>query len=206
MHFNVPTALTWLRIVLIPVFVAVYYLPDTWLMPVAKNWTAMGIFAAAAITDWLDGYLARRWGETSAFGAFLDPVADKLMVAAALISLVQLNLATAWMVAIIIGREFAVTGLRSLAYARGVVIPASPLGKIKMVGEVVAILALILSRTDADGKMNALYVIGQGALWIVMAAALVSAADYFRRFNAVLSPKVADITVAREERSNRKVG
>ena len=88
MFANIPTALTWLRIVLIPVFVAVYYLPDAWLGPAAKNWTAMTIFAVAALTDWLDGWLARRWGETSAFGAFLDPVADKLMVAAALILLV----------------------------------------------------------------------------------------------------------------------
>jgi len=98
-----------------------------------------------------------------------------------------------------------VTGLRSLAYARGLVIPASPLGKIKMVGEVVAILALILSRTG-NGEMSGLYTVGQTALWIVMAAALVSAADYFRRFNVVLSPRIADITVAREQRSDRKAG
>ena len=83
MTFNLPTALTWLRIVLIPVFVGVYYLPESLLTLVAKNWVAMGIFAFAAITDWADGYLARRWGQTSAFGAFLDPVADKLIVAAA---------------------------------------------------------------------------------------------------------------------------
>ena len=91
MILNIPIALTWLRIVLIPVFVGVYYLPDTVLSPPAKNWLAMTVFALAAITDWLDGYLARRWGEISAFGAFLDPVADKLMVAAALIMLVWLG-------------------------------------------------------------------------------------------------------------------
>ena len=109
--------------------------------------------------------------------------------------------------AIIIGREFAVTGLRSLAYAKGVVIPASPLGKIKMVGEVVAILALILSRLGTSVEMNALYLVGQLALWVVVAAALVSAADYFRRFNTViLSPRVADISIAREQRSGRKAG
>ena len=112
MPFNIPIALTWLRIVLIPVFVAVYYLPDTWLSPVVKNWTAMSIFAVAAITDWLDGYLARRWGETSAFGAFLDPVADKLMVAAALILLVQLGRAEAYLAIIIIGREITISALR----------------------------------------------------------------------------------------------
>src|SRR5215207_10083499 len=109
---NIPTALTWLRIVLIPIFVAVYYLPTPWLSPVAQNWTAMGIFAAAAFTDWADGYLARRWGEVSAFGAFLDPVADKLMVAAALIMLVALGRAEAYLAIIIIGREIAITALR----------------------------------------------------------------------------------------------
>ena len=112
MPLNIPILLTWLRIVLVPVFVAVYYVPDTWLTPVAKNWTAMTIFSVAAITDWLDGYLARRWGETSAFGAFLDPVADKLMVAAALILLVQLGRAEAYLASIIIGREIAISALR----------------------------------------------------------------------------------------------
>jgi len=109
------------------------------------------------------------------------------------------------MVALIVGRELAVTGLRSLAYARGLVIPASPLGKLKMIAEVVAILALILSRTG-NGAVASLYVVGQAALWVVMAAALISAADYFRRFNVVLSPRIADITVAREQRSDRKAG
>ncbi len=112
MPFNLPIALTWLRIVLIPVFVAVYYLPDAWLRPEMKNWTAMAIFAVAAITDWLDGFLARRMGTTSAFGAFLDPVADKLMVAAALILLVQLGRAEAYLAIIIIGREIAISALR----------------------------------------------------------------------------------------------
>ena len=91
MPFNLPIFLTWLRILLIPVFVGVYYLPDGWLTPATQNWTAMAIFLVASITDWLDGWLARRWGITTAFGAFLDPVADKLMVAAALIVLVWLD-------------------------------------------------------------------------------------------------------------------
>ena len=112
MPLNLPTALTWLRIVLIPVFVGVYYLPDAWLAPAGKNWLAMGIFAVAAITDWLDGWLARRLGVTSAFGAFLDPVADKLMVAAALILLVALGRADAYLAIIIIGREIAISALR----------------------------------------------------------------------------------------------
>ena len=120
MFANIPTALTWLRILLIPVFVAVYYLPDAWLGPAAKNWTAMTVFAVAALTDWLDGWLARRWGETSAFGAFLDPVADKLMVAAALILLVQLGRAEAWLAIIIIGREITISALREWMAQLGV--------------------------------------------------------------------------------------
>jgi CDP-diacylglycerol---glycerol-3-phosphate 3-phosphatidyltransferase len=205
---NLPNSLTVTRIFLVPLLVVVLLtkFEGRQILGVPKEFVGAAIFGLASLTDWLDGYLARRRQQVTALGQVIDPLADKLLISAALISLVQLNLATAWMVAIIIGREFAVTGLRSLAYARGVVIPASPLGKIKMVGEVVAILALILSRTDADGQMNALYVIGQIALWIVMAAALVSAADYFRRFNAVLSPRVADISVARDQRSDRKVG
>ncbi len=151
MVFNVPIALTWLRIVLIPVFVGVYYLPNAWLSPVGKNWTAMAVFALAAITDWLDGYLARKLGETSAFGAFLDPVADKLMVAAALIMLVWLDRAEAYLAMIIIGREIAISALRewmaqlgkgkSVAvdawciennHGRSVKVVAPPVGGIKM--------------------------------------------------------------------------
>ena len=150
MPFNIPIALTWLRIVMIPVFVAVYYLPDTWLSPVAKNWTAMSIFAAAAITDWLDGYLARRWGETSAFGAFLDPVADKLMVAAALILLVQLNRAEAYLAIIIIGREIAISALREwmaqIGASRSVAVHM--IGKLKTTARMVAIPFLLY-----DGRL-----------------------------------------------------
>jgi CDP-diacylglycerol--glycerol-3-phosphate 3-phosphatidyltransferase len=113
---------------------------------------------------------------------------------------VQMDLAQSWMVAVIIGREFAVTTLRSLAYARGVVMPASPLGKIKMVAQVVAILALIL----AHGQNRTMYIIGQGALWVVVATALVSGADYFRRFNAILNPGVAPFQARRS--SDRKAG
>ena len=127
-------------------FVAVYYLPDTWLTPATKNWTAMAIFAVAAITDWLDGYLARRWGETSAFGAFLDPVADKLMVAAALIVLVWLGRAEAYLAIIIIGREIAISALREwmaqLGQAKSVAVAF--IGKVKTVAQMTAIIALLL--------------------------------------------------------------
>src|SRR5437773_11843453 len=112
MFLNIPIALTWLRIILIPVFVAVYYLPDAWLSPVAKNWTAMSFFAVAALTDWRDGYLARRWGATSEFGAFLDPVADKRRVAAAPILLVAWNGAEADLAITISARETAIPALR----------------------------------------------------------------------------------------------
>ena len=145
----------------------------------------------------------RALGSSEQFHQVIDPLADKLLTSAALISLVQMDLAQSWMVAVIIGREFAVTTLRSLAYARGVAMPASPLGKIKMVSQVVAILALIL----AHGQMWPFYFIGQAALWVVVVTALVSGADYFRRFNTILSPRVADIRVARDQRApDRKAG
>jgi CDP-diacylglycerol---glycerol-3-phosphate 3-phosphatidyltransferase len=139
------------------------------------------IFAIASITDWADGYLARRRKQITPLGQVIDPLADKLLTSAALISLVQLDLAQSWMVAVIVGREFAVTTLRSLAYTRGVAMPASPLGKIKMVAQVVAILALIL-----HGRAWPFWWIGQAALWVVVVTALISGADYFRRFNEVV--------------------
>ena len=121
--------------------------------------------------------------EPAPLGQMIDPLADKLLTLAALISLVQLDLAPAWMVAVILGRDFAVTALRGLAYSRGVAVPASPMGKIKMVAQVVAILALIL----AHGQSWPFWWIGQGALWVVVVTALISGADYFRRFNEVIS-------------------
>ena len=141
---NIPIALTWLRIVLIPVFVAVYYVPDAWLSPPAKNWTAMAVFAVAALTDWLDGYLARKLGATTAFGAFLDPVADKLMVAAALILLVALNRAEAYLAIIIIGREIGISALREWMAQLGKTqnVAVALVGKIKTAAQMTAIIAL----------------------------------------------------------------
>ena len=147
MYFNLPIALTWLRIVLIPLFVGVYYLPQSLLSMPAKNWVAMTIFAVAAITDWADGWLARRWGQTSAFGAFLDPVADKLMVVAALIVLVWLDRADASLAIIIIGREIAISALREwmaqLGKAKSVAVAF--IGKLKTVVQMVAIPLLLYS-------------------------------------------------------------
>jgi CDP-diacylglycerol--glycerol-3-phosphate 3-phosphatidyltransferase len=145
MKFNLPTALTWLRIVLIPVFVGVYYLPAAVLSMPAKNWLAMTVFALAAITDWADGYLARKLGQTSAFGAFLDPVADKLMVAAALIVLVQLDRADASLAIIIIGREIAISALREwmAQIGKSKSVAVAFIGKLKTVSQMVAIPLLL---------------------------------------------------------------
>ena len=145
MRFNVPNALTWMRIVMIPLFVGVYYFPPTWLALPEKNLIATVIFTIAAITDLLDGYLARRLNQVSAFGAFLDPVADKLMVAAALIVLVDLNRLDAVIAVIIIGREIAISALREwmalLGAAKGVAV--SFIGKIKTVAQMVAVPMLL---------------------------------------------------------------
>jgi len=178
---NLPNSLSVTRIFLVPLLVVVLLtkFEGRLIFGVPKEIVGAAIFALASLTDWADGYFARRRKQITPFGQVIDPLADKLLTSAALISLVQMELAQSWMVAIIIGREFAVTTLRSLAYSRGVAIPASPLGKIKMVAQVIAILALILGH----GPTKELLVIGQVALWVVVVTALVSAADYFRRFN-----------------------
>ena len=200
---NLPNSLTLVRIFLVPLLVVVLLteFPGRQVFGVAKELVGAAIFALASITDWLDGYVARRRRQVTWLGQMMDPIADKLLTSAAFISLVQLDLAPAWMVALIIGREFGITGLRSVAYARGVAMPASPIGKAKMIAEVVAILALILA-SGADSLREPLYWIGQTALWVVVAAALVSAFDYFRRFNLVLNPRIADFAAAREQRQN----
>ena len=112
MPFNLPIFLTWLRILAIPLLIAVYYVPESWLSGHGRDSIATILFCAAAATDWLDGYLARKLNQTSAFGAFLDPVADKLMVAAALIVLVELGRTDAIIASIIIGREITISALR----------------------------------------------------------------------------------------------
>ena len=180
MFTNIPTALTWTRIVLIPVFVVVYYLPDAWLSPPAKNWTAMTVFSVAAITDWLDGYLARRLGVVSAFGAFLDPVADKLMVAAALIMLVWLDRAEVYLAMIIIGREIAISALREwmaqLGQAKSVAVAF--VGKVKTVAQMTAIIALLLHEPLIPGIPTPL--IGTVALWIAAILTLWSMVHYLK--------------------------
>ena len=145
MPVNVPNLLTWLRILAIPLLLAIYYFPDRWLDPQEKNLAATILFVGAAVTDWLDGYLARRWNQTSAFGAFLDPVADKLMVTAALIVLLQLNRVDAIVAVIIIGREIAISALREwmAKLGQGRSVAVNFLGKIKTVSQLVAIPLLL---------------------------------------------------------------
>ena len=145
MFANLPNTLTWLRIWLIPLFVAVFYLPDGWVPAHLINVLATGIFALASLTDWLDGWLARRLNQTSAFGAFLDPVADKLMVAAALIVLVDLDRAGIAASLIIIGREIAISALREWMAKEGKSgsVAVSFIGKLKTTFQMLAILLLL---------------------------------------------------------------
>jgi CDP-diacylglycerol---glycerol-3-phosphate 3-phosphatidyltransferase len=201
---NLPNSLTVTRICLVPLLVVVLLtkFEGRQILGVPTEFVGAAIFGLASLTDWADGYLARRRKQITPFGQFIDPLADKLLTLAALVSLVQMDLAPAWMVAFIVGRDFAVTALRSLSYARGVGIPASPLGKIKMVAQVVAILALILSHGRRE-----FFTIGQAALWVAVLAALVSAADYFRRFNFFVGPRAADLRTPGQRRAtDRKVG
>ena len=200
---NLPNALTLARIFLVPLLVVVLLtrFEAQLILGVPKEVIGAAIFGVAAFTDWLDGYLARRRQQVTALGQLMDPLADKLLITAALISLVQMGLAPAWMVMVILGRELGVTVLRSLVHARGVVIPASPLGKVKMVAQVIAILLLMLSN-----QVWLFLVPGLIALWVVLAAALWSAADYYRRYNRLLSnSNVASFEAARRraEQSRR---
>jgi len=199
-QMNLPNALTLVRIFLVPLLVVVLLTQFAGheVFGVSKELIAAAIFAVASITDWLDGYLARRRRQVTWLGQVLDPIADKLLTSAAFISLVQLGLAPAWMVALIIGREFAITGLRSLAYTKGITIPASPLGKIKMASQVTAILLLILGWRPLPW----LAPIGYAALWVVMLTAVISAVDYYRRFVLLLNSRVTDVNVARERRAS----
>ena len=195
---NLPNALTLARMFLVPILVVVLLteFEGRRILGTPKELVGAAIFGIAAITDWLDGYLARRRRQVTWLGQMLDPIADKLLTSAAFISLVQLGLAPAWMVALIIGREFAITALRSLAHTRGFSMPASRLGKLKMASQVVAILLLILG----GGPLPVLAPIGYGALWVVMLTAVASALDYYRRFQQLAKARVTDVNVARQSR------
>ena len=168
---NLPNALTLLRIFLGPILVVVL------MTRVGGILLGTAIFGVAVLTDYLDGYLARRRNQVTRLGILLDPLADKLLTAAAFISLVELDAVPAWVVTIILGREFVVTAFRNVASSRGLLIPASSLGKGKMVAQVVAIFLLLLGR-----EFPLLHGPALVALWVVVALAILSGVDYFRRF------------------------
>ena len=182
MPFNIPILLTWLRVALIPLVVGVYYLPEHWLPVADRNLAATLVFIVAAITDWFDGYLARRWNETSAFGAFLDPVADKLMVAGALLVLVQLDRVNAVIAFIIIGREITISALREWMAEIGArkSVAVSSLGKIKTAAQMVAIPMLLFHDPLFDGVLD-IHKCGEILLWIAGVLTVWSMFYYLRR-------------------------
>lgn len=167
--WTLPNALTLLRIFLVPLLVV--------FLLTRYTWAGLTVFLAASLTDWLDGHLARKRGEVTTLGVLLDPVADKLLVAAAFISLVELGLAPAWMVAVILGREIAVTGLRAVAAGQRIIIPAGRVGKYKLGAQVVAVSILILA-----SRFPQLAGLGRVALWVVVVLSAWSAVRYFREF------------------------
>lgn len=178
---NLPNLLTILRIFFVPLLVAVMvqeHLRLDWNgREIHNELLALGIFLAAAATDLLDGYLARRWRQVTTVGTLLDPIADKLLISAALIALVQVKVVPAWMVILIVGREFAISGLRGIAAAEGYTIRASELGKTKMVSQVIAITLLLLSMRLPFLRWWAML-----WMWCVLFFTLLSAAMYFRKF------------------------
>jgi CDP-diacylglycerol--glycerol-3-phosphate 3-phosphatidyltransferase len=201
---NLPNTLSVARIFLVPVLVSVLLtkFESRLVMGIPVELVAAAIFGIASLTDWLDGYLARRRQQVTTLGQILDPLADKLLISATLISLVQLDLLQSWMVGVIICREIAVTGLRNLAYSRGLTMPASGLGKTKMAAQVTAILLLLLGWE----RLPMLVVAGQAVMWVVLVTALVSAFDYYQGFQrAMLSrgEKVADFETAKSAREKK---
>ncbi len=178
---NLPNSLTILRIFFVPLLVVVLLTRqpnwDFWGLPIHFEVWGVLILIVAAATDAMDGYIARKRGEVTTLGILLDPIADKLLISAAFISLVQMGLVPAWMVVIIIGREFMVVGLRDIASVEGLVIPASALGKTKMILQVVAGCAVILT-----AKYPALKSLGTTLMWLVVLSAMVSAVHYFQMF------------------------
>lgn len=189
-RMNLPNTLTILRIFFVPLLVAALVEQDLhigWhgVVWVTNEFLALSIFLAAAATDLLDGYLARRWGQITTVGTLLDPIADKLLISAALVSLVQIRRVPAWMVVLIIGREFAVSGLRSIAAAEGYTIKASDLGKTKMITQVIAISMVLLSiRWESLQGFAMLW------MWGVVVFGLASAIEYFRKFWRKVDDKI----------------
>jgi cardiolipin synthase len=181
--FNIPILLTWMRVALIPLVVGVFYLPTSWLSLHMQNIWATTFFVVAAITDWFDGYLARRWKQTSAFGAFLDPVADKLMVAGALVVLIQLDRIYALLGFVIIGREIAISALREwmagIGKSRSVAVSSA--GKVKTISQMFAI-PMLLYYDDFIGLP-----IGSMGGWLLVLAAVLTVWSMFYYLRRVFS-------------------
>ncbi len=183
--FNLPNKITLARIALIPVFMIIMLVPFQWgsvhigdeSIPVA-HLTGAVLFIIASTTDWVDGYYARKLNLVTNFGKFLDPLADKLLVSAALITLVQFDLAPAWMVIIIISREFAVTGLRLVLAGTGEVVAANMLGKIKTWAQIIAVAALLLHNLPFELVS---FPFGDIALWVAVIFTVISGWDYFAK-------------------------
>jgi len=192
MPFNIPILLTWLRVALIPLVVGVYYLPEHWLTEPEKNLAATLVFIVAAITDWFDGFLARRWNETSAFGAFLDPVADKLMVAGALLMLIQLGRVDAVIAFIIIGREITISALREWMAEIGArkSVAVSSLGKVKTAAQMAAIPMLLFHGPLAGIDMHYW---GEIFLWVAGVLTVWSMFYYLRRAWPLIKEKSGNL-------------
>jgi CDP-diacylglycerol--glycerol-3-phosphate 3-phosphatidyltransferase len=188
---NLPNSLTVLRIFFVPLLVVVLLTRqpnfDFWGLPIHFEVWGVLILLMAAATDVMDGYIARKRGEITTLGILLDPIADKLLISAAFISLVQMGLVPAWMVVIIIGREFIVVGLREIASVEGLVIPASPLGKTKMILQVLAGCAVILT-----AKYVSLKLLGIVLMWLVVLSAVASAIHYFQMFWSQIDSRVQE--------------
>lgn len=181
--FTIPNLLTLFRIVVTPLFfILFYYFPTK-----VFSLLASVLFALASLTDFLDGYIARRWNLETSLGKFLDPLADKLLVAVALIMLIPLGRVPSWMVAVIIGREILVTGLRVVAITEGLVIAASKLGKYKTIFQIVSVTCLLLHYEyhlfiESPYLLINFHQVGMGLLWVALAITVWSGIDYFRKF------------------------
>ena len=180
---TLPIALTLFRIVLVPL-IMVFLISSSRVSVLI----AAVIFVAASLTDWLDGRMARRWNQVTRLGTLLDPVADKLLVAAALVSLVHVEMLAAWTAVVIIGRELAVTGLRGVALSMGAVVPASSLGKAKTVSQYVDITVLILEK-GVSPDLAVFHLFSRAVLGVALALTVISGVDYFYRFFLHTNPK-----------------
>ncbi len=179
--FNVPNILSLSRILSVPVFILLMLEPS----PI-RALAAGVVFSLASATDWLDGYLARKWGQVTKIGKLLDPIADKILIMSALVILVEIrsDVVHSWIAIVIIGREFAVTGLRAIAASEGIIIPAETVGKFKVGAQITAVLSLLL---DYYLTKEWLRDLGSLALWIAMILAVYSAVQYFRTYWKKLS-------------------